>query len=180
MDTSTDGVTLHNGFVKDLLDAIGSGPYTRAALQLVEHVDLETPNQFVPIAAYNDLCEWIVREIGPATLRDAGRFVGRRAFEAMESFGSVSRADGPIEVLRALKVAADTMISDPKGRGWTILEEEPRRAVLRRTQTFHPVLQEGLLPEIVNLSDQVTLAQVRYLRSVAEGAEYDDYEVWWR
>ena len=44
---------------------------------------------------------------------------GRRSsvVTASHSDQSVSRSDSGVEVLRALKVAADTMISDPKGRG---------------------------------------------------------------
>jgi hypothetical protein len=40
------------------------------------------------------------------------------------------------------------------------------------------VLQEGLLKALVARAAG-TLPRVRYLRSVAEGAEYDEYEITW-
>jgi hypothetical protein len=58
------------------------------------------------------------------------------------------------------------------------LELEDERAVLRRTQTFHPVLQEGLLKSLVKRS-RVTIVTVRYLKRVSDGDEFDDYEIRW-
>ena len=38
-----------------------------------------------------------------------------------------------IEIVEALKWAADNMIQDPRKRGWVILAREPNRIVVRRT-----------------------------------------------
>ena len=179
MDSSSDRVTLFAGFVSDLLSSYVGNPYAKGLRQIAERVELSNPTGFVAMKAYNDMCDWIVKELGPLSLRKAGEHVGRRAFDHMAERGVVSSASSPNEIMVALKTAADTMILDPKGRGWTILASEPQRVVIRRTQSFHPILQEGLLKSIAERSNLIVYATVRYLRSVARGDEFDDYEVSW-
>ena len=70
------------------------------------------------------------------------------------------------------------MIQDPLGRGWEILEEGPRRIVMRRTQSFNCILQEGLLQSLIQRCD-VTLVSVRHVNCVRDGAEFCDFEITW-
>jgi hypothetical protein len=49
---------------------------------------------------------------------------------------------------------------------------------MRRTQNFNSILQLGLLKGLVQKTG-VRLVEVKYLRSVAEGADYDDYLITW-
>lgn len=179
MDTSSDGVTLFAGFVSDLLSNYVGNPYARPLFQMADGLDLSDSSNLVPMATYNAMCDWIVRELGPSSLRKAGENIGRRAFDYMATKSELSVSSPPNEILDALKAAADTMIQDPKGRGWTILVSQPQRVVLRRTQSFHPILQEGLLKSIVERSNLTVYATVRYVRSIARGDDFDEYEVSW-
>ena len=179
MDSSSDDVHLFAGFVCDLLSSYVGNPYAKRLFEIAGGLDLSNPTRPVPMSIYNAMCDWIVRELGPASLRKAGEHIGRRVFDHMAAQGVVSPASTPNEILAALKVAADTMILDPKGRGWTIVVSEPQRVVVRRTQSFHPVLQEGLLQSLAERSNLIVYATVRYLSSRARGDAFDDYEVSW-
>ncbi len=179
MDTSTEGVTLYAGFLSDLLSSYVGNPYAKRLFRFVEGIDLSDATRLVPMRTYNAMCEWIVRELGPDSLRKAGENIGRRVFDHLAATGRVSPSSTPNAILGLLKIAADTMIEDPKGRGWTVLADEPERFVMRRTQSFHPVLQEGLLKSLAERSNLIVYATVRCVRSVARGDEYDDYEISW-
>jgi hypothetical protein len=70
------------------------------------------------------------------------------------------------------------MIKDPEKRGWEIVETGPKHIVMRRTQTFNSTLQFGLLDELVRKT-KVVSPRVEYIKSVAEGDEFDDYKISW-
>jgi hypothetical protein len=179
MDDSSDGVTLFAGFISDLLESYVGNPYATGLFAIADGVDLGKPTSLVPMRAFNEMCDWIVRELGFCSLRKAGENLGRRVFDHMAAQGVVGPSSTPNEILTALKIGADTMIQDPKHRGWTILVNEPGRMVVRRTQSFHPILQEGLLKSLAERSNRIVYATVRYLHSVARGDAFDDYEVSW-
>jgi hypothetical protein len=181
MNNSTKGVTLFAGFISDLLATYQgqeSARYTKPLFDMAKDVDLSDPTARVPMQLYNDMCDWIGNNMGTANLRKAGEFVGNRAYDAMRQNGVITDDASPQDILKALKIAADTMIQDPLKRGWEILELGEERAVLRRTQTFHPVLQEGLLKSLVQRS-RVAIVTVSYLSRVSNGDEFDDYEIRW-
>lgn len=178
MNQSTDGVTLDAGFVSDLLALYEGNPLARELFAMAESIDREHADARVPIQHYNDMCAWIERKLGPANLRKAGETMGARVYDHMVGGGRLPAEPTPVELLRELARSTALLIRDPHGRGWELLEEGEERAVLRRTQTFHPVLQEGLLKALVARSGRA-LPRVRYLQSVKDGAEYDDYEVTW-
>ena len=53
-----------------------------------------------------------------------------------------------------------------------------QRAVMRRTQTFNCILQEGLLLSFVERTG-VLLPKVEHKRCTRKGAEFCEYEVTW-
>ncbi len=118
------------------------------------------------------------KELGPANLRKVGVQIGETVFEALSKSGSLPANPQPIHLLNGLVYAAANMIQDPEGRGWKVLEEKPKYIVMRRTQTFNSILQLGLLQGLVQKTG-VRMVEVKYLRSVAEGADYDDYLTTW-
>lgn len=181
MDNSTEGVTLYAGFLTDLLCNYRGREKTIAAelFAMVEGLDLSNPTAQVPIQRYNEMCDWIEDNLGPANLRKAGEAIGDRVYGHLEASGMIDAESTPIEILEGLKKAADHMVQDPRGRGWTILDKASDRVVMRRTQTFHPVLQEGLLRSLVEHAQGVRYVSVDYLASVARGDDYDDFEVRW-
>ena len=181
MDHSTEGVTLYAGFVSDLLDIYRGKERTIASglFALAEGVDLSAPTAQVPMELYNEMCAWIEKNLGPANLRKAGEVIGERIHEHLKAAGAVGADAGPVDLLEGLKRAADEMIRDPLGRGWTLLEVGGDVVILRRTQTFHRVMQEGLLRSLVGQGEGVHAVTVTYRASVAEGAPFDDYEVRW-
>jgi hypothetical protein len=146
--------------------------------KIVEGIDLSNPTSLVPIELYNAMCQWIEQNLGPSNLRKAGEFVGARAYDLMLQQNYITSEATPQEVLKALQRVASEAVQDPAGRGWEFLELEEKRAVLRRTQTFHPVLQEGMIKTLLKRTGQKTVG-LRYLKSVKQGDEFDEYEILW-
>lgn len=181
MNNSTEGVTLYAGFIADLLLNYHGKEHTiaRGLFELAKNTDVSNPTATVPMQLYNDMCDWIETNFGPANLRKAGEAIGKRAYNQMVQGKNIAPNSSPHEILHALKAVADLMIQDPLGRGWTIVEEGEKRIVMRRTQTFHPVLQEGLLKSLALQSSEVQYVKVAYLTSVRQGDEFDDYEITW-
>ena len=149
MNNSTEGVTLDAGFVSDLLALYESNPVARELFAIAATANATDPAARVPMQIYNDMCAWIERKLGPANLRKAGETMGARVYDRVVADGLLPKDATPVELLRELARAARVLIRDPLGRGWEVLEAGPGRAVMRRTQTFHPVLQEGLLRALV-------------------------------
>lgn len=178
MNQSTDGVTLDAGFVADLLELYEGKPVARELLAMTAGAKLADPGARVPMKLYNDMCAWIEQKLGPANLRKAGETMGTRVYDHVVASGRLTSTPTPVELLRELARSTRALIRDPQGRGWEILEEGAGRMVMRRTQTFHPVLQEGLLKALVARSGR-RMARVQYVQRVQEGAEFDDYEVTW-
>jgi hypothetical protein len=163
MDTSVDGVTLYSGFLSDILGEYETMRESCGPLfDLVTGMELGDPAKPVPIATYNALCDWVEANLGTASLRRAGNCTNPT----------------PSAVMHALKWAADTMIQDPKGRGWAIVVDEPRRIVMRRTQTFHCLLQEGLLTGMLGHCP-VLSPRVEHVKCVRRGDEFCEYSLTW-
>ena len=89
-----------------------------------------------------------------------------------------ARAPG-VEVLVVDGGSRDATREVARAAGARVLVSEPGRVVMRRTQTFHPILQEGLLKSLAERSDQILCATVRYVHSTMSGDEYDEYEISW-
>ncbi|MCC6874792.1 MAG: hypothetical protein IT378_10845 [Sandaracinaceae bacterium] len=179
MDESTEGVTLYAGFVFDVVNEYRSmGRACAPLFEMVQHLDPNDPTRQVPMQLYNDVCAWVERSFGRANIRDAGRAIGKRAFDQMVKDGVIKAGITPPEILEQLKRVASIMIQDPKGRGWEILESADRRVVMRRTQTFNCPLQEGLLVSLVERAG-ATLPRVAHSKCARQGAEFCDYEVTW-
>lgn len=180
MDESTEGVTLYAGFIFDLLDCFPGAEKTFAKdlYAMAEDLDPEQPTASVPFELYNRMCGWIEQRLGPATLRKAGSKIGERAYGQMLEVQGMPERPGPTRILEGLKHAADAMIQDPKGRGWTIVESADDRMLMRRTLSFNCILQEGLLQSLVTRTG-VSLPRVRHARCTRRGDEFCEYEVTW-
>ncbi len=180
MDRSIDGVTLISGFVFDLLRAYESKRmgYVAKLFDMAKHLDPENPNELVPIQLYNDMCQWIEDEIGVASLRRAGVAIGNRAYVHLAQKDLMVTEPSPLQIMQGLKRATSTLIQDPKGRGWEILEAKEGLIVMRRTQTFNCILQEGLLKSLVNRTG-ARLVEVDHIACTRKGAEFCEYAVKW-
>ncbi len=179
MNNSTEDVTLHSGFITDLLRSYKNLFAMRSLFEMCEHLDLSNPTTPVPMQLYNDMCDHIESKLGPVNIRRAGVEIGKRVYQQMVETKAISSRPTPQEILQGLKIAADTMVQDPDGRGFSIIEKESNRIVMRRTQTFNAFLQEGLIVSLVKQSPYVNSASITYLKNVKNGDEYDDYEITW-
>jgi hypothetical protein len=180
MNESTDGVVLQAGFIFDLLASydVSRENFSAPLFEMATDLDPNQPSAMVPISLYNKMCTWIETNLGSSNLRRAGELVGNRAYEQMVSEPSMESTPAPLEMMKQLVQVASNMIQDPLGRGWEILEEAPGRIVMRRTQSFNCVLQEGLLQSLTQRCD-VTLVSVRHVTCVREGGQFCDFEVTW-
>lgn len=180
MNHSTDGVRIHAGFISDLLRNYESSKtgISQPLFQMAADLDLSDPTAWIPMVRYNDMCDWIETTLGPANIKLAGQRIGERVYDTVVQSGAVGPNPGPNQMLDALKYAADTMIDDPLKRGWEILEQNEKRAVMRRTQTFNSALQHGLLISLISKTG-VRMTSVKLRQAVADGAEFDEYEITW-
>ncbi len=180
MNESTDDVTLYSGFIFDLLVNYESSrtTFSSALFEMAEGLDPAHPTTKVPIALYNQMCSWIEDNFGASNLRLAGSEIGRRVYDQMQGDPAMQTKPDPREMMTQLASVASEMIQDPQKRGWEILESEPGLIVMRRTQTFNCVLQEGLLQSLVQLCD-VKLVAVRHRHCKRDGADFCDYAVSW-
>jgi len=179
MDDSTDGVTLYASFVFAVVDPFRDVQRHCAPLfEMVRGIDPGEPKRLVPMAVYNDVCAWIEQNLGVASVRAAGSAIGRGAFQRLRREGEIGAEATPAEALAALARAVLTTVQDPKRRGWDILEANDGYVVIRRTQSFNCVMQEGVLLSLVE-GTGVTMPRVEHLRCTRRGEEFCEYEVRW-
>ena len=178
MDDSTEDVTLLSGFVFDVLQEYeGMKRICAPIFSIAEKLDRAKPEQLTAMSTYNEICDWVEANVGRASIRDAGRAIGNRAFDSMVKSGTLPDTS-PSSMMQALKWAASTMIQDPKRRGWDIQEDSPRKIVMKRTQTFNCVLQEGLLLSLLERTG-VLMPSVRHATCTRQGDEFCTYELTW-
>lgn len=179
MNNSTENVTLISAFVLDILSLYDEKPEFQNHLKkMASGYDLSDPMKHVPIELYNNMCNWIENQIGQTNAKLLGRKIGNTAFQSMLQMNLVEAGASPLEIMQALKKVAEMVIIDPEKRGWEILGSGNREIVMRRTQTFNSTLQFGLLDELIRKSG-VFSPKVEYVKSVANGDEFDDYKITW-
>ncbi len=180
MDNSTEGVTLYAAFLNDILKIYEDRKAEYIELfDIAKDYDLNDPFNKVPILVYNDMCSWIEVNLGKFNLIKAGRNVGESAFNGMVQNKLLPDNPQPKDIMEALVKVASQMIQDPKGRGWEIVSSTNHSIIMRRTQTFNGKLQLGLLDGLLRKTN-VTAVRVNDIKSVDNGAEFDEYEVSWR
>ncbi|MCZ8353853.1 MAG: hypothetical protein O9340_03900 [Cyclobacteriaceae bacterium] len=179
MNNSTDNVTLAAAFVNDILELYKENETDYPKLKaMAAGLDLSSPTNMVSMKVYNDMCDWIESQIGQANTRKLGRKIGNTAFNAMVAFKLIPEKPSPEEAMSGLAKVASTMIQDPLKRGWEIIENSKKYIIMRRTQTFNSTLQFGLLDEIIRKTGVIS-PKVEYVKSVANGDEFDEYKISW-
>jgi hypothetical protein len=179
MDESTDGVTLHAGFILKVVEPFrGMERLCGPLFEMVAHIAPAAPQAAAPMKLYNDVCAWIEQHLGAASVRAAGQAIGKDAFSRLRSEGAITVETGPAEALLALSRAVRVTIQDPRRRGWDILEQTEGRVIVRRTQTFNCVMQEGVLLTLVE-GTRAVMPRVEQLRCTRRGDPYCDYDVRW-
>lgn len=178
MDNSTENVTLIAAFVTDVINLYDGKSDQEILKKMAKDLELKDPMKHVSMQVYNDMCNWIEREVGKANARLLGRKIGETAYQSMVGFKMVDENSTPIDMMKALQQVALNVIKDPKKRGWDILSEGPKEIVMRRTQTFNGTLQLGLLDTLVRKT-KVLSPSVDMIKEVASGAEYDEYKITW-
>ncbi|MBC8112733.1 MAG: hypothetical protein H7Y04_16915 [Verrucomicrobia bacterium] len=179
MDNSIEGVTLYAAFVNDILKNYEEKKDQYQGLfAMAASYDLNDPFRKVPMQLYNDMCAWIEKELGKFNLIRVGRNVGETAFGGMVANGLLKEISSPIQIMEALVTVANTMIQDPKKRGWEIVKSTKDSITMRRTQTFNRQLQLGLLDGLVRKSG-VKGVKVDFMKNVETGDAFDEYLITW-
>ncbi len=179
MNPSVGGVTLYAAFIFAVLEQYKNARGIAAPLfEMTRGLDPSQPHAKVPLQLYNDVCDWIEANLGRASLRKAGQSAGSTVYAQLVREGTLGATPTPPRILSELQRVTPVMVQDPLGRGWEVLEQERQRVVMRRTQAFHCVLQEGVLLSLVERTG-VPLADVRHLRCTRRGDAFCDYEVSW-
>jgi hypothetical protein len=178
VDESTEGVTLMSGFVFDVLaeyDRVRN--LCKPAFEMAAGLDPAQPERFTDMQRYNDICDWIEKNVGSASVRSAGRAIGQRVYDTIVKTAKLQKPT-PLAIMESLKWATSTMISDPRGRGWEITDQSANSLVMRRTQTFNCVLQEGLLLSLLERTG-VLMPSVAHASCTRQGAPYCEYRLTW-
>ncbi len=182
MDNSTEGVTLLAGYLADVVETVKEAGHDTDGIQsIIQDYPLDNPYKQIPMEVYNAACDWVEQELGDGVI-EIGKKIGARAFDILTNNHIITEDADVSEIIEGLEIAASTTIQDPKERGWEILESQLGRIVMRRTQTFNSRLQFGLLEGLVKRCKTVDpeSISIQYLNEVAQGAEFDDYEITWR
>lgn len=178
MDTGTEGVTLLTGFVFDVLQEYRSMKKTcQPVFDMAKGLDPNRQDEWCAISLYNDVCTWIERHVGEASIRKAGVAIGSRAYDGIVKTNKLT-APTPLAMMESLRWAASNMIRDPKGRGWEIVSHTPSTIVVRRTQSFNCIMQEGVLLSLVERT-RVEAPDVEQVKCTRRGDEYCDYRLSW-
>ncbi len=179
MDESTEGVTLWSSFVLTVVEQCRGMERVCAPLfERVKHLDPADPKAPVPIALYNEVCDWIEQNLGAASARGAGTAIGRGAVARMRKTRDLGPDATPVEALHALARTVQVTIQDPKRRGWEILDAVEGNARVRRTQTFNCTVQEGVLLAVVE-SAGALLPRVEQARCTRRGDPFCEYALRW-
>lgn len=177
MNISFEGVTLNAAFINDILGYYDKDEY-KELHSLAAGYDLSQPDNHIPMKVYNDLCSWIEKALGKFNLIRVGRKIGETVYQVFVQFNMIGENATPSDIMKALKIAASTMIQDPEGRGWEIIADEPKRIIMRRTQTFNNQMQLGLLDGLSRKSN-ASGVKVDFCKEIALGDEFDEYEISW-
>lgn len=180
MNESEEGVTLDAGFVKDVLSFYY--PYKRQfakpIFDMTDHIDFSNPDNRVPMKLFNEVCAWVEKNIGSASITQLGSALGERAYDDMKKGGGLEDDVSPLAILTELARLASTLIHDPFNRGWEILGHSADEVVMRRTQTFNCMLQESLLKSMVARSG-VKAVRVNHEHCTRRNDEFCDYRIQW-
>ncbi len=178
MDNSTEGVTLLTGFVFDVLKEYEHMKKTAGPIfKLAEGLDPKKTDAVCSITVYNDICTWVEQNIGIASIRKAGVAIGNRAFDNIVANQKLTKPT-PLAMMEALKWAASVMIQDPKGRGWEIVSSDDFSVLMRRTQSFNCMLQEGLLTSLAERTGVQGL-DVDHVKCTRKGDPFCEYRLSW-
>lgn len=176
MDHSTHDVTLLSGFLFDVAREYRGRPIFQQIEGMLAGLDPHKPDAWVPISAYNRLCEWVEQRVGSTSIQRAGEAIVARAAPHMHGWRGERLEPG--DLLREAERLSHVLIRDPKGRGWQLLEERPCEAVVRRTQTFNCTLQEGVLRALLERAGLVSVL-IEHARCTRRGDPFCDYRLSW-
>lgn len=180
MDNSTDGVTVKAYFVVAIIDLYKEKVSIYPILErIISEVDLSNPENMIPIATYNKLCNWIERKLGSSSVKISGKSVGQAAYKGLIDNKMITADDEPIKVMEALVIFASMVINDPKNRGWEIVESKNKSIVMRRTQTFNSALQFGVLEGLLHKCKGIYSPRIELVKEVKNGDEFDEYLLTW-
>jgi len=77
MDNSTENVTLLAVFINDVLTEVEKLNVDKTPIAtMTKGYDLTNPYNRVPITIYNDLCAWVEKTLGEATIIAVGKNIG--------------------------------------------------------------------------------------------------------
>lgn len=180
MNNSTEGVTLLATFINDVIEEVSKlNIDTTTILAYAEGYNIANLYNQVPMQIYNDMCAWVESNLGEDTLKQIGRNIGETVYEGLLSNHIIQENTTPLAIMEGLAIAASAMITDPLDRGWEIMKSGNNSLEMRRTQTFNSKLQLGLLKGLMEKCPSVSIVEVKYVKEVAKGDEFDVYLVKW-
>lgn len=179
MDQSTDGVYMHAIFFEDFLHIYKhQEDVYRQLVQILATADIAKTEMMLPIVVYNQMCSYIEKQLGPDQTILLGWNLSQTVFTVINASNQLSANATPLQTMELMCTASRLLLDDPKHRGLDIVSHAPGRIVIRRTQTFHSLVQVGIISCFIEKTG-VPLPRVSYLHRLADGAPFDEYLVTW-
>ena len=154
------------------------GEFTKELFKKAKRVDISNPLAQIPLSFLNELIEWIEQELGPANVKMIGTILGETAFEELKANKQLPEKSSPKEAIEKLILVLQSIVQDPFRRNLQVLEVQNNFARVRRTQTFNPTVQIGMIETFVRKAG-IAFPRTRLVRDYKNGPEYDEYEITW-
>ncbi|MFC2138700.1 hypothetical protein ACFLTE_11045 [Bacteroidota bacterium] len=142
------------------------------------NLDISNPLVQISLDLFNDIVEWIERELGSANLKMIGIIMGETAFKDLRSRNKINEKLSPKEAIEKLPMVSQSLIIDPLNRNWKILEISDNFARIKKSQIFHTTIQIGIIESFIRKAG-VVFPRTRLVRDYKKGPAFDEFEITW-
>ncbi len=144
----------------------------------VTKLNISNPLVQISLDLFNEIVEWIERELGPANLKMIGNIMGETAFNELKAKNKIQEKVTPKEAVEKLTLVSQTLIIDPLQRNWKIIEITGTSARVKKSQIFNTTVQIGIIESFIRKAG-VVFPRTRLIRDYKRGPAFDEFEITW-
>lgn len=181
MDYSTSlNATFSAGLLNKIVDQYKNTSHhiTEELKKRVNNVNITNPMVQISLDLFNDIVEWIDKELGPANLKMIGNIMGETAYNELKSRNKINEKMSAKETVEKLILVPQVLIIDPLQRNWKIIEISNSSARLKKSPIFHITVQIGIIESFVRKAG-VVYPKTRLIRDYKRGPAFDELEITW-
>ncbi len=138
------------------------------------------PYEKAPLTLFNEMLDWIEKQLGPTNAKMIGKTLGEKAYEQLKASHQVNgKKLSPKEAVEKLGKAIQEMVQDPSlSSSWKVVDTSDDTIRLRKTQNFNAVFQLGMIESFIRKAG-VVFPRARLVRDFKRGPAFDEYEITW-